>query len=234
MPSTPVDLTVVSRSVTRTLLFGVAGLTAVSVAGVVVEGRWGIDTAWGLQDAFRLGNEKNIPTWYTVGLLLIAAIASGILAAHARRSDRSVGSAAGWSGLAILFCLMSLDELMEIHEGWILPVRTLLNTSGPLYYAWVLPGLGLVLLLAAGYARFVRSLPRDVRQAFLLAAVLYVGGAVGMEMVSGAYYSWTGREDLVYELLTNIEECLEMLGAVGFIHAFLRQLTHSSVRCHVQ
>lgn len=59
----------------------------------------------------------------------------------------------------------------------------------------------------------------------LLAAALYVGGAIGLEMASGYYISRTGmNHNLTVALLATVEEFLEMSGVVVLIHAILSHL----------
>jgi hypothetical protein len=55
---------------------------------------------------------------------------------------------------------------------------------------------------------------------FVAAAALYIGGALGMEMVGGYIASTTGK-NLSYVIGLTIEESLEMLGIVVFIHALM-------------
>ena len=56
---------------------------------------------------------------------------------------------------------------------------------------------------------------------FLLAGGLYIGGALGMEMIGGYYTDFYGKNNLTYALITCLEEVLEMTGIVVFIHGLL-------------
>lgn len=82
----------------------------------------------------------------------------------------------------------------------------------------------LVLLLAVTYWRFLLHLPFRSRMLFLTSAVVYVGGALGMEMVGGWYAQNYGSGNLSYVAIATLEETLEMLGVVIFIYALLRYL----------
>jgi hypothetical protein len=53
-------------------------------------------------------------------------------------------------------------------------------------------------------------------------AVLYLSGALGLEMLAGVYVSQFGVESLYYRSLANLEELLEILGLVLFLSALLR------------
>jgi hypothetical protein len=81
-----------------------------------------------------------------------------------------------------------------------------------------------VLLLGLSYLRFLLELPPPVRRLVLAAAVLFLGGAAGVEVL-GAF---SGREhigftpgwsSMRYVLAASAEELCEMLGAVVFAYA---------------
>ena len=67
-------------------------------------------------------------------------------------------------------------------------------------------------------------LPARERRWFLLSAALYVGGAVGMEMINGKFHETYGRRNVPYHLLTALEETLELAGVTVFTYALLTYL----------
>jgi len=71
------------------------------------------------------------------------------------------------------------------------------------------------------YLKFLLHLPRKTRDLFLLAGSIYVGGALGMEMVCGYYADAVGQRNLIYGLMASVEEILEMVGVIVFIYALL-------------
>jgi hypothetical protein len=75
--------------------------------------------------------------------------------------------------------------------------------------------------------RFFLQLPRTYQILFSVAAVTYLGGALGVEVITGYYeqlQGGVGRTDFVFELLVAVEECAEMSGVLIFIHALLLYL----------
>ena len=64
-------------------------------------------------------------------------------------------------------------------------------------------------------------LPPATRRLFVLAAILYIGGAIGIEMIGGQHASLYGEQNLEYAIITALEELLEMLGTVVFIYGLL-------------
>src|SRR5688572_24749726 len=140
---------------------------------------------------FDLNRERNLPTWYQgLALLLCAVLLWGIAGARARAGASGVRH---WRGLAVIFVYLSCDELFKWHERTVEPLRAWLNlTDGFLLYTWVVPAVVLVALVAALYARFFFRLPPDARRLFACAAALYVGGALGMEIVGGKLHTELG------------------------------------------
>lgn len=190
-----------------------------------------------LLPVFSANAEKNVPAYFSTFLLLFAAVLLAIIAVRER--VQSGAPALYWAALSFGFLLMTIDEALSYHERLVGPFRELLGDSLPsaFYYAWVVPGIALVLVLVLFFARFLMRLPANTRRAFLLAGALYIGGAIGMEMVGGYYVASGGAQDLTYYLITTAEEALEMAGAIVFIWALLtyiakdqREATSQQVR----
>lgn len=202
---------------TRWLLVAVATLVALSTAGQVLKHVYGHTQLKGFVPAFYLDNESSVPTWYSsVGLLLAALLLAAIFVVRFLQGDRFRWH---WGGLGVLFALLSIDEVAMFHEYPIDPLREALHADGLLYYTWVIPGAAFVGLIGLGFARFLLHLPARTRNGFLLAGVVFVGGAIGVEMLSGRQASRSGEENLSYALIITAEESCEMLGVVLFIHA---------------
>ena len=56
-------------------------------------------------------------------------------------------------------------------------------TYGIFYFAWVIPATALLILLAIGFLPFFRSLPAETRRLFLVAGAIFLGGALGAEVI---------------------------------------------------
>jgi hypothetical protein len=172
-----------------------------------------------------LDYEANIPTWFSSSILLMAALLLGVIAVAKRRLSDPF--ALQWGILAALFLYLSLDEAAIIHEMAIMPLRMAFQLGGIFYYGWVIPALVAVLILLWLYRKFLSHLPPPTRIGFIIAGVVYVGGAVGVEVISGLYAEQYGEVGIVYDLIITCEEVLEMLGIVLFIYALLSYLSHS-------
>ncbi len=184
----------------------------------------GHDTVFGLVRLFYVDREQNIPTSYSTFLLLFASFLLAVITVLERK--RSAVRLSYWATLSIGFLYLAADEAASIHEMLVRPVRNLLGGGnlGIFHFAWVLPGIILVLLLALFYARFLRQLSTKPRLTFMLAGTLYVGGAIGVEMIGGWYTGLHGRENLTYSLIATVEESLEMIGTIVFIWALLEYI----------
>ena len=169
--------------------------------------------------AFNLDAEKNIPTLYSCLALLFSSLLLGAIAyAKNLDSDRYKNH---WKFLSFIFLFLCLDEAGSLHEKLIEPMRSLLNATGFLYFTWVVPIGFLVVIFLFSYSKFVFHLPVSTKKLFVAACAVYIGGGIGMELVGGYLSFTTGEGGLAYALVTTLEESLEMVGIVVFIHALI-------------
>ena len=168
---------------------------------------------------FSLDREANIPTFYSALTLLFSSLLLSVIA-HAKNLDSSPYKQ-HWKILSFIFLYLSLDEAGQLHEKLIPPLRSLLNATGFLFYTWVLPFGFLVVIFLLSYSKFLFHLPGSTKKLFVAATALYIGGAMGMELVGGYIFTRKVLPPISYAISTTIEESLEMLGIVVFIHALI-------------
>jgi len=70
-----------------------------------------------------------------LNLLIASILLSFIASAHKKTNSPYVL----WAILAAIFLFFSIDEISSIHESLTAPVREIFNTSGLLFFAWVIP-----------------------------------------------------------------------------------------------
>jgi hypothetical protein len=185
-----------------------------------------------LSGAFDLDHERSFPTLYSATMLLLCSVLlAGITLSRRAVHERYVWH---WAFLSVIFVYLFADEILQIHEETITPLRSALGTGGFFYFAWVILALILLLILGLLYAEFVIDLPAAIQFLILTAAFLYVAGAVGLEMVGGSIASSYGLEnsagdpgylsDARYIVITTTEEFLEMLGITVFIGTLLEYM----------
>jgi hypothetical protein len=169
---------------------------------------------------FYVDAEQSLPTLYSTMLLFVGALMSGFIARGHRRSGRPyVGH---WGALSLVFSLLALDEFAALHEQTGEPVQEMLGIEGgPLWFAWVVPGALAVALFGIAFVRFLGHLPSATRHRLTAAGILFVGGAIGVELVGGSYVAVHGKLDFTYVLIATVEESLEMLGSAVLIYALL-------------
>ncbi|MEG4629982.1 hypothetical protein QUB56_10240 [Microcoleus sp. AR_TQ3_B6] len=168
---------------------------------------------------FNLNEEMNIPTFYSCLALLFSAILLGTIA-YAKNLDSSPYKQ-HWKILSFIFLYLSLDEVCQLHERLTEPMRSLVNGTGFLFYTWVVPVGFIVVIFLLSYTKFLFHLPVSTRKLFVAACAIYIAGSIGAEVVGGYLASTTGSNPLLYAIAATLEESLEMLGIVVFIHALI-------------
>ncbi len=177
----------------------------------------GNERLYGLVYAFSLGADGNFPTYYSSLALLFCSLLL-LFIAVARQDGRNIHTGY-WFGLAAIFLFLSIDEMLMIHERLIEPMNALLNISGALQYAWVIPyGFG-VLVFGVIYLRFLSQLPARTAIFFALAGTIFVSGAIGLEMAGGWSQELHGTASITYVLIQSFEEIFEIVGVIIFIYA---------------
>lgn len=164
-----------------------------------------------------MGREANIPAWYATVLFLAAGVILGVIA-YIKLTSRD-RYRYHWLSLSLLFIYMSADEAAIIHEE----IGNFLGTQLPnsiFRHGWFVFGGMVVIFLALVYFRFFRTLPIRTRYLFLASSLIFVGGAIGVELLALPYEN--GRQaDLLFAVFVDIEELLENIGLVLFISALL-------------
>lgn len=224
------------RTIRLILASAIASLVALGTAGEIARLGFQRDTLLGFVRLFGLGQEANVPTWYSSATLLIAAL----LAVTAALLQFHRGNPLGrqWALLAILLTLMSLDETAAIHEtASVLLARRLLGVDGlPWYvfYAWIVPGTVLLAGILWWFSTLWQNLPAPVRRQFTVAACMYFGGALGLEVAEAAWSARFGMGNAMYSALWTTQELLEMAGVAALILALLDYLalSRASITLH--
>jgi hypothetical protein len=220
-PRTSMELNIRPRALARWLTIGITAFAIAHLVTLTVRDVLGRGNVMGFVPQFQMGNEGNAPTWFSSLLLLLsAALLTVITLLHGRRNDPYRRH---WAGLAIAFAFLSCDEVAQVHEQLVIPMSRIVQIAFFKYIAWVLVYLPLVVVGGIMYVAFLRSLPALYRRRFVIAAALYVGGALGMELITGAYgYLVPGRPfHFAFDLL---EEVLEMSGAAYFALTLARYI----------
>jgi len=233
-PIVPATLAIPRRRVLGSLIAATALLALAFVATHMLK-LHGYPEQMGFRRLFNMDGEATLPAWFSSTLMLVASALLAIIAAGKQHSGDRFRS--GWWILAAGFLYMSADESASIHEmfnraGHALPIAT----DGLLNAPWVVFGMAAALVVGIGYLRFLAHLPPTTRWGFVVACACFLGGALGVEMLSAALggahcleaqpSGWEQRGDFPAEYMWYVvaEEGLEMLGVILFIDALLGYL----------
>ncbi len=197
-------------------------LILAGIGGQLLRFAYGEDFLRMLVLFFHLDHERNIPTFFSVLLILFAALLLALIAVL--NAKQKLPHVSKWIILSCGFMYMAFDEAFQLHERLIRPISVMLGEKnlGIFYFAWVIPAMIIVLMLGLFFLKFLLHLPMIVRFRFLIAATLYLGGAIGIELIGGRYAELHGEENLTYSMITTIEESLEIAGLIFFIWALLK------------
>ena len=125
--------------------------------------------------------------------------------------------------------LASSLRLIEPLVGFV--ARRLGGGGGLLYFAWVVPGLVLAVAAMVMLCTHAVRLARRPRLYLTLGAVLFFGGAVGFEMISGSVLIGRGGPSLAYTVLFHVEEVTEAVGSILMLLAPV-SVTRSEGKAH--
>lgn len=214
------QITIHPRRVLQVLTATALAFALGNLAIQLVRYRFGGLVPTNILHLFDLNREANFPTLFAVALLALAAALLFAIAATTRRLARPY--ATHWYVLAALFGCLAVDEFVQLHElGSSLLARALGVSDVRSYFLWVVPAALVLLGVGAAFLRFLIHLPRQLRQRLLLAAGIFVGGALGLETVAAIHAVFFGISNLPHSLIFTAEELLEMLGVIVLIWTLL-------------
>ncbi len=160
-----------------------------------------------IHELFDVGDEANIPTWFSSALLLsVAFCAFGIQ--RLRHPGRGMLDVYFWGVFALAYLYFSLDEVALLHETTSLIIE---RKS----YRWVylyLPFAGALFAWAWTYFRLERNPDTSLRNLILGGMFVAAFGGFGLELLHRQLYIW-GLPPSIRHFEFLVEEGLEMVGA---------------------
>lgn len=227
-------LTLSPLKLAQRLTMGVAFFTLTSIAVQIGKFVFNYREDWTVM--FNVDREMNLPTFYSAFMLafcawLLGAIASGKqveLEQQKTLNDPDDNTPVNyryfqqWKWLSIIFWLLAFDEVATIHEILIIPdIAEALKLPAFLHSMWVIPGTIVVVIFLKKYWKFWLYLPLKTRYHFALAASLYIGGALFMEMLGSYITVIENQQNPIYAGMAIIEEIMEMMGVIVFMYGLL-------------
>jgi hypothetical protein len=161
---------------------------------------------------FGVSQEANVPTAFSVALLLAAATAHAVV-------GRLVGGRTGtaFTVVALVLVALAFDDFAALHERLVVVAELIGIRDG---YAWVVPGLLVAAGVVAVFVRLVTHLRGRVRRDLLVGILLFLGAAFGLESVNGLL-DRPGTDGAPLQIGTHVEEVLENVGVVLVLRAAL-------------
>ena len=173
---------------------------------------WPSDTLRYIAD---LNSENTLGTWFSTFVLAGAALVAWLLAEPEGRSNRR-----GWRTIAAMLTAASIDEVATFHELVGAALRSSLDLDGVFLYAWILPAGLVVAVLGVSLLPFLLRLPRPVGRLLIIAGLIYVLGALGLELAEG-WLDTRQMDSVGTAILTGVEEAMEMGGVLLALSALL-------------
>ncbi len=170
---------------------------------------------------FNMDAENNIPVFFTVMLLLACSLTLALIFSISTSAYHQ--GQWGWAGLSILFLVMALDKGVRIHEYITRPLMTLLRDGDQrliIIFSIVITALAGIVAIFYIF-RFVLRQSNEFKKSFFIAFGIYIAGAVFLDAIGSAFYHPGGKNNLVNNIITVIEESTEMAGIIAFIRVFL-------------
>lgn len=192
-----------------------------SMIGQMLKHLSGRPDLYGFVWFFYLDYENNLPSFYASLLLFATAVLLTTISLLERVKSGSISP--HWMVLSLGFFFMAADEVLSFHERLNIPVRKLLQTEhyGVFYYAWVIPAIIVTFIVVILFYKFLSRLPKKTKIAIIISAVLFLGGAIGFELIGGRFAELNGDDNLTYSMIVTVEESLEMAGVITFIWTLL-------------
>jgi hypothetical protein len=209
---------VLPKKIFTKLVILILVLLLLNAIGIVVEKSMNVSPVTKFAQLFNSSYEASIPTYFSIVALVFASLLLYLIAVnHKRQSKKSKY----WLGLSILFLYLSIDEFLMIHERTSILIQEMLNTSGYLYYAWVIPYGLISVIITFSYKNFLKDLPRKIMILFVVSGLIFVVGSISFEMLAGKHVEVHGKNTITNYILSTSEEYFEMFGVVLFIYALL-------------
>lgn len=175
-----------------------------------------------MMSAFYLDSESNVPTYVNALLLFLPALLLAAIGAWKNLIKDKFRFQ--WIILALVFFVLSIDEIASFHERLIKPMRAMFGSEGFFFFAWIIPGIAAVALFGFAFLTFFLHLDTKFKLLFFFSLALYLSGVIGGEMVSGYYAANLGQKNYTYAVVASLEESVEMFGCSLIIYSLLEYI----------
>lgn len=177
-----------------------------------------------LRNAFNiidLDRENNISSFYGGTLWLIASLTSLYTSNYIRKDNKQFYF---WRFLSFIFFFFAVDEWVAIHEYVGDLFAEILTSLEFGTFTWLIPGAFFILAFVLFFLYFLKSLPPTYARLILFGFLVFVLGAMGVEVLGGFAYQYYDGSSIIFRMLVQLEEMLEMMGVIIIIFAIISYL----------
>jgi hypothetical protein len=160
--------------------------------------------------------EHNLPTWWSVALLVTAALAHFATFVAARNAGAP--EAAFWLVTAGVLAVLSLDDQSQLHERSEELGRLVVTETGDFPFYWLIPGAIAGLGVAAAVVSLAVRVHARARVLLIGGIVLMLAAGLGLEVVQGLFMA-AGNEGIGFVAGYHVEELAEDVGVILLIGA---------------
>jgi len=211
------------KTIFKANLYLILFLIVTNIVGVILTYYFDYENIQRFIRVFDLNTEKNIPTLYSSTALMVSSL---LLMSIAFSRKHIKSTYIMWLVLGVIFAFLSIDEIFSIHERLGTLLRDELETSGVLFFAWIIPySIGLLAFVMA-YSKFLLELPKDTMVLFIVSGATFVSGAIGFEMLGGRQAELHGITNIRYAIYYTCEESLEMAAIALFIYTLFTYIVN--------
>ncbi|MBG6213689.1 MAG: hypothetical protein LH475_07875 [Cryobacterium sp.] len=180
---------------------------------------WGVLS--GAASMLYADGEANLWAWISGLLLAGVGVVLCVIGLNARNEGETGLS---YVVLGAVGLEMSADEIAQLHEKF-----ARFTPGATFTFAWLTIGVPLAIVAGIVVLWIARSIDRRLRRRLIVAGIVYLLGAVGVEAISGIVVGGQqddlARASLEYHVLLGIEEGFEATGALLAFAAVLYALS---------
>lgn len=163
---------------------------------------------------FDVGQERALAAWWTAALLVAACAGALLVAGLAERAGAAKREARSWRVVAVVFALLSFDEIASVHERGAAWTKAVVDADSSLVrLGWMIPASVVLVLSLVVLAPAFRALPRRPRTIIVTGLGISIAGALGLELVN-VLLADAGAAPRLRSLVLAAEEAAEMGGIV--------------------
>lgn len=201
-----VTFTLSARWLRSFIFYVIPTLAVLSVLMTIVKMRSESTVIVEIADRFIFNVEASLPTVLSF-VLMVTASQLCVLIFFSWRAIQRKSLNTYWLVLSVIMIALAYDETAQFHEKLPSPIfGDVLGSHG-----WIVIGITVLLVLAVLFVPFLLAIPRHLAKRLLLAAAIFLLGAIVIEGIGGLYAFRMGR-NFVYRIITVLEESVELVG----------------------